>query len=204
MLIGQNDREIEALAYPHTLHLKESGLTLIEILVSAFVLLIIITALFLSLTTGEFSHSLSSAKVDLQAKVRRAMDWMVKDVRQTNLIEINTNNPSGNHIKFKQVRGINNATGSYALSSNYIEYSYDNITDGLTRNEVNASGSILRSWVFSNISEASFYTAPGVLLAPGDVLASKKLIITVSGTTQVRNSLNLNYSLTEEVKIRNE
>lgn len=175
-----------------------------EVLVVGFISSVIIAALLLTLTTGEFSNSTISAKIDLQAKVRRIMDWIIKDVRQTNLAEINNNNPSVNHIKFKVVTGIDNITGSYALSPNYIEYNYNNVSEELTRNEVDETGLILQSWVFNNITQSPFYTAPEVPLVANGILASKKLVIVIAGQNQVRNSLILNFSLNEEVRVRNE
>lgn len=164
----------------------------------------ILAALFYSLTSSEFLSVVSSAKTDLQAEVRQAIDWIAKDVRQTNLIQINTNNPSGSHIKFKKVTGIDNSTGNYALSDNYIEYDYDAVSGDLVRNEVDDGGTILQSWVFHNITQAPFYSSQGVVLAPGDILNSKKLVVVIAGQGQVRSSLTLNFSLTGEVKIRNE
>lgn len=175
-----------------------------EVLVVGFISSVVIAALLLTLTTGEFSNSTVSAKTDLQAKVRRIMDWVIKDVRQTNLAEINNNNPSVNHIKFKVVTGIDNITGSYTLSPNCIEYNYNNVSGELTRNEVDETGLIAQSWVFDNITQPPFYTAPGVPLVANGILASKKLVIVIAGQNQVRNSLTLNSSLAEEVKIRNE
>jgi len=182
-------------------HLKQRGFTLIEVLVVGSILSIIMAALFFSLTTGEFSISVASAKADLQAKVRLIMNWIVKDVRQTSLVEINAtaNAPSENHIKFRQVTGVND-TGSYTYNSNYTEYTYNETFGNLTRNEVNETGTVLCSLVFSNITQSPFYTAPGV---PLNILNNRKLVIVINGTNQVTNSLTLNFNLTEEVNIRN-
>ncbi len=172
-------------------------------LVTTFLLLTVISTLFLTLTKGELFNDITSQKVDLQAKVRRILDWVVKDVRQTNLIQINTNSPSADYIKFKPVTGIN-GTGDYTLSTNYIEYSYDAASDTLTRNEVDDGGTVLNSWFFDNITQSPFYSDAGVPLAAGAILTSKKLVIVISGQDQVRGSLPLTVSLTAEVKIRNE
>lgn len=188
------------------MRVKERGFTLIEILAVGFLLSVVMAALLLSLTTTELSNSESSAKADLQGEVRLIMDWIVKDVRQTNPIQINNNNPSGYHIKFQQVTGINNTTGQYTLNPNYIEYNYDSVSGRLSRNEIDAFGTIHETWVFDNIAQSPFYTqvAPNVALQRGDILTSKKLIIIVAAQKQLRKSLTLNFSLTEEVKLRNE
>ncbi|MDP3732713.1 MAG: prepilin-type N-terminal cleavage/methylation domain-containing protein [Candidatus Omnitrophota bacterium] len=204
MLIGQKDRGRRPLVYPHASRVKRRGFTLTEVLAVVFISSVVIAALFLTLTTGEFSNSTISAKTDLRAKVRRIMDWIIKDVRQTNLAEINNNNPSLNHIKFKLVTGIDDITGSYTLSPNYIEYDYNNVSGELTRNEVDETGLILQGWVFNNITQPPFYTAPGVPLVADGILASKKLVVVIVGQNQVRSSLTLNSSLTEEARVRNE
>lgn len=174
---------------------KKSGFTLVEILVVAFILIIITTALMLVLSTGEFSNSVSSARVDLQAEVRRAMDWIIKDVRSTVPSEINNNSPSSSHIKFRQITGIDNTDGSFTFGLDYIEYNYDAVSGTLTRNGIILSGSI---------TEAPFYTAVGVPLVAGGIITSKKLVVKISGQKLVRGNLPLNFSLIEEVRIRNE
>lgn len=184
--------------------MRKNGFTLVEVLVVVFLLTIILTALALTLTTGQFSNSVGSAKADLQAKVRRITDWIVRDARQTCLIQINNNSPSQDHIKFKKVTGVDEGTGDYTLAANYIEYDYDGSSDTLTRNEVNDAGSVLNSWTFDHITQSPFYAAAGDPLDAGDILSSKKLVVVIAGESQVNSSLTLNFSLTEEVKIRNE
>ncbi len=206
MLTGRKGREVEALACQRVLRAKKKGFSLLELLIVGFILSIVTGALFFSLTAGGSASSLGLAKADLQAKVRLAMDWIVKDVRQASLIQINTNSPSGDHIKFKKVTGIDGA-GNYAFSTDYTEYSYDSVSGNLTRSEVDNGGSVLRSLTFNNIIQSPFYTTAGVALTqspnPGNILEAKKLIIVISAQSQVRNSRTLNFSLTEEAKIRN-
>lgn len=181
-----------------------SGFTFVEILVVSLILLVVIVALLVTLSTGEFSNTVGSAKAELQSQVRNLMDWIVKDVRQTNLIQINTNNPTGSHIKFKQVTGIENLTGNYTLSTDYVEYTYDGVLGKITRSAVDDSGTVLRSWEFTGITQLPFYSAAGVPLAVNDILTSKKLVVIISGSKQVKGSIQVSFSLAEEVKIRNE
>jgi len=201
MLAGLKDKETEILAYLRALAARRKGFTLAEVLVTAFILSVVAGALFLSLTTGEFSNAITSAKIDLQAHVRLVMDLIVKDVRQANILGINNNSPSVNHIRFKKVTGIDNTTGSYSLSANYTDYTYDPVSLTLTRSEIDAGGNVIKSIVFSDITQAPFYTALGVPLVFNGLIASKKLIIVISGRRQARQILN--FSLSEEVKIRN-
>ena len=210
MLIGWRGRGRGVFSYPRALpnRSKGNGFTLIEVLFVVSILGIIISALFFSLTRGEFSSAVSSAKADLQAKVRSIMEWVTKDVRETSLGQINTpdNNPSVNHIKFRKVTGIDGA-GGYTFADHYIEYDYDSALSQLTRNKIDVtSGAILQSSVFDNITQSPFYVGVGPPLDPlddGKILTSKKLLIIIAGQSQVKNSLTLNFSLTEEVKVRN-
>jgi len=187
-----------------------------EVLLVAFILAVLFTALFQTLNVGQIANIMSSERTALQSHVRRVINWVTNDARETNLIQINSNNPSVNHIKFRKVTGINDTDYStpYTVNSTvYIEYSYSNATGQLTRNELNVTdNSTLRSWVFNNITQSPFYTnvtsTPWVPLVstPGDagnILKAKKLVIVITGQRQARNSL-LNLTLTEEVKIRNE
>lgn len=204
MLAGAKEATIGPLVYLRALRVKRRGVTLVEVLVAAFILILIITALLFSLIAGQSSNTIGLAKTELQGQVRRVIDWITKDVRQTNLIQINSNNPSDGHIKFKAVTGINNATGDYALSTDYIEYSYDSDLKTLTRSLLDDAGAVLQSWIFNNITQPPFYSSAGVPLADGGVLTSKKLVIIIAAEKQARINLTLNFSLTEEVKIRNE
>ncbi|MBN1913553.1 MAG: hypothetical protein JW788_04045, partial [Candidatus Omnitrophica bacterium] len=90
------------------------------------------------------------------------------------------------------------------LSDDYIEYSYNNASAQLSRSLVDDGGSVLKNWVFYNITEAPFYSAVGVPLEAGDILSSKKLVVVIAAENKIRNNLILNYNLTEEVKVRNE
>jgi prepilin-type N-terminal cleavage/methylation domain-containing protein len=210
MLVGQKEQETEILVYPREEANSKRGFTLVEILVVGFILSVVTTALFLTLSTGEFSSSLSSAKADLQAKVRLIMDMMVRDVRQTHFNEINQNDPRVNHIKFRKVSGIKDSgpnAGDLNFSPNpYIEYSYNPNTLQLTRSIVDGTtGVVLRSQVFGDITNIRFCSKVNEDLGPNTIIPadSRKLIITIAARRQVKR-LTLNLSLSEEVKIRNE
>lgn len=204
MLAGLKEAIAGILVYPRVLRVNRRGVSLVEVLVAALILVLIITTLVFTLIAGQSSNTIGAAKTDLQAQVRRIMDWMVKDVRQTSLIQVNNNAPSHGHIKFKTVTGIDNATGDYTLSTDYIEYTYDSDLKTLTRSLVDDAGTVLQTWVFDNITEPPFHSNVDVELVAGGVLDSGKLVIVIAAEKQAKVSLTLNFSLTEEVKIRNE
>ena len=194
---------------PRVSHAKRRGFTLIEVLLASFILGVVLVSLFSTLNIGQTSFSLSSAKVDLQSQVRAVLNWIIKDVRDTKDTEIDSNNPTVNHIKFRKVTGIDNNTGSCTYATNYIDYNYDPVSLTLTHNEVDPTGVILKSIVFYNITQSPFYNGLGGTLQPGDIIKSwssggKRLIIVVAGQKQLRGSTTLSFSLTEEAKVRNE
>lgn len=191
---------------------KKAGFTLVEVIVSAFLLSVILAALFLTLSTGQLSSSVGLKKVDLQAHVRQVSDLIARDVRQTFRWEIaaETNAPSGTHIKFRQVQGWDpSGTGEPVMSANYIDYNYDEAASTITRSIVDASANILNSRVFSNIIAPPFYTVDPsdgsiVALDPVILLASGRMVIDIRSQAQIRGALTINFTLKEEVKIRNE
>lgn len=187
---------------------REGGFTIIEVLFGALFTGLMLAGFFYALSTGELSSTLSSAKADLQAEVRRTMDWIVKDVRQTVSWDMANNSPSDAHIKFRQVDGWDTVNNLLSMSANSVEYSYDAASEKITRKSLDSGGNVLQVWTFNNITASPFYTrdATGsvVALNSTDLLTSGKLIASISGQKQVRGSLNTSCSLSEEIKIRNE
>lgn len=199
-----------------------AGFTLFELLVSAFLISVILTALFMSFNIGLLSSTLTSPKVDLQAKVRQAIDIVVRNVRQTiswEIADVN-NNPSGSHIKFRLVQGWDTATNNISFVKNesgtnyyyYIDYTYSAAGQTLTRTQTKVRVSDLvvvstSTLAFSGIIAAPFYTrntqGTKVALNHDDLLTSRKVIVVATGSTQVRG-LTYQLSLEEEIKVRNE
>ncbi len=197
----------------HTLPVtnKIKGLTIVETLIVVSTLSAIMAGLFYALKTGESSWSLNTVQAQVQSEVRRALDWIVNDVRQARRVDIgsSSNNPSSSHIKFQKVVGYDTAgLGQAILSNNIYEYTYDADLKTITR----ADSGTGQSWIFHNIIVAPFYTNNNgsviVIdpLGPGldsPVFQTGNLVIKLSGQKEVRSALNANYALTEEVKIRN-
>lgn len=207
-MFGQKGKEAEVLNYPRASRAKQSGFTLIEVLITVFIAVVIIAGLFTSLSAGQVSFPLSAVKVDLQSRVRLIEEWMVKDARQTVSWDIANNSPSPNHIKFRRVSGVNITTGDYVLGNNYTEYNYDDSAAKITRNIIDSGGSTVKTWEFTDIVDSPFYTVDFtdtiVPLNEDDLRNSGTLIITIKGQRNVRGSLNVGYNLSTEVKIRNE
>jgi len=198
MLVGQKEEGIGILLYLRAGRAKKRGFTLVEVLVVGFILSVIISGLLMTLIIGDRSISISSAKADLQAKVRLILNMIIREVRQTKPSEIDSNGPRVDHIKFRPVSGFDIVTGLLTFSPDYIEYVYNVNTRQLTRNKI---GNNPQSTTFDNITATRFRSDVAEDLGPGTI--DEKLIITITAQGQA-NRLTLNFSLTEEVKIRNE
>lgn len=192
---------------------RAGGFTLIEILVVTFIFTIIVGSLMVTLNSGQFSSTVGSARVELQAKLRNIMGLIVRDVRQTKSVEINNNDPRINHIKFKKVTGVDvdivNKIVVPIFDTHSIDYEYipcDAVVQPCTlkRTFRDASDNILQETDWSDITQSPFYVAPGVPLAANNILTNRKLFIVIKGITTVRGRELPPFILSEEVKIRNE
>ena len=200
-----------------------AGFTLFELLVSAFLVSVILSALFMSFNIGLLSSTLTSPKVDLQAKVRQVIDIVARDVRQTISWEIAdaNNNPSGSHIKFRLVQGWDTDTNNISFIKKesgtdyyyYVDYTYSAAGQTLTRTQtkVRVNDLVVVSTfplTFSGITASPFYTrdtqGAKVTLNHDDLLTSRKVIVVATGSTQVRGLTYQLPPLEEEIKVRNE
>jgi type II secretory pathway pseudopilin PulG len=178
------------------------GFSLIELILVAGILSFIAGVFFFSMSSGQFTYTLSSARADLQSEVRRAIGWIVKDVRQTVSWDMSNNDPSPSYIKFRQVTGWDYVNNTFSLSDIYIEYIYSSLSHTITRRTSDGV-----EWTINYVFEEPFYTIDSlggvVPLNKDDLLTSKQLIVTISGQIHVIGAENTTYSLTEEVQIRN-
>lgn len=164
------------------------------------------------LNVAQSARLVSTTKVEVQSEVRRAMDWIVNDVRQTvnSSIGLGSNLPSSTHIKFGKV------TGYGTPLSNPVEYIYDSGAQTITRFDASVNPG---SWVFRNIvsndspfNAGIFYTrlADGsiIIIDPqttvdSPVFQTGNLVVVITGRKQVNAGLDVSYTLRQEVKIRN-
>lgn len=148
--------------------------------------------LFLVLNVGYLSNLIASKKIEVQEEARRTMDWIVKDLRQTEADEIKSNSPQASYLKF---RIYSDYVVPNPIWSNYIEYSYDGTSDTLTRKDYGTNFTM----IFHNITDAPFGIDQDWIDGDED-----KLPVIISTQKPVRGSLLANFSLATEVKIRNE
>lgn len=192
---------------PHGLRNKIRGFTIIEILLVTLTLAAVVGVLFYAVNAAHASFNLSSARSNLQSEVRRNLGWIIKDTRQAISWDIANNSPSPSYIKFRQVVGWDTVNNTFLLSNYYIEYTYNAINKTITRRTSDLNNNTTGLWTLNHIIATPFATINTsgniVPLNNGDLLTSKKLVITISGLNQVPNGQNTTYSLTQEVQIRN-
>ena len=194
----------------HTL-LSKRGISILEVLLVTVITGLLMGSIFYILSVAQSSRLVSTAKIEVQSEVRRAMDWIVMDVRQTVNYSIGSkdNNPLSTHIKFKKVIDYNTSGSGSAIFGNFVEYTYDPNSQTITRADLSTG----RSWIFRNITQALFSTrllGGGIVVIdpvnPGNdspIFTTDNLIIEIRGQKQANATENVNYVLKEEVKIRN-
>jgi len=177
---------------------------------------VVMSALLMTLQIGELINGIGSAKVDLEAEARMLVDWITKDVRQSEIKNLYGNDPRGDHIKFNMWEW--NQTGfNQQYTDEYVEYSYDNQTETLSREFRNENGDVLvQNFTgivmpdpdpVSETGKGIFYTnyasPTDNNFNSTDLLNNRRIIVVIKKEKSVRNRL-LNFTLVEEVKIRNE
>lgn len=207
MLAGRKGREIEKSVYlqesPAPLNNKRVGFTLVEGLVTVFILLLLISALFLVLNIGNLSESISATKIQVQQEVRRAMDWMVKDLRQTDRMRLRLTNSEGEPDKqfnslsdgeiftdpqFQVSIGYDTTTKEIIPSPNQIGYTFDATNQRITRTDLGTN----QAWKFNYIANLEFRKVSRDILR-----------VTISGEKTARGTIRPSFTLQEEVKLRN-
>lgn len=196
---------------------KNRGFSIFETLLVILMVSVIIGVLFYTLNTGQQASQISSVKAEVQSEVRRAVDWISKDARQTTNTEIaSVNTPTQSYIKFRPVCGYNTTTQALELgsscsgySTNWIQYSFNQNAMTITRYVYDSTGNLLGSWIFNNIIQAPFFTKDlsgntiSLTNNQSSLLTSGKLVIIAVGSKNAFGALNITSALTAEVKVRN-
>ena len=185
---------------------KSRGFTLVEILLAVVILSVLIGICLYAMHAVHTSFNLTLSSKNLQSEVRRNISWIVKDIRQAVSWDIANNAPTPDYIKFRQVIGWDTVNNTFLLSDHYIEYTYDAINQMINRRTSDLADNTIGQWSLNNVTSSPFATIDSsgsvVPLNNGDLLTSKKLVVTISGQSS-QPSLQEGYSLTEEVQIRN-
>ena len=125
------------------------GHTLVEMMIVLLIVVFLVGALFMVLSTGRPTWGMSEARAALQLELRKAMLRIADDLKQTSINQtytddiLNTSFPSsGNYseIYFKVPASISNSTGAITWDSDAIGYALSGTTimrsDGGTSTEI--------------------------------------------------------------------
>ncbi len=193
------------LSLPRNLRIKFRGFTIVELVVASAILVILMSGLLMILQNSEFTTGIGTAKVDLEAEVKMLTEWITKDFRRAQIVNLTNNAPGYDHLKFN-LWDCNNTTGNITYSDSYVEYSYDSTNQTLLREYYDEGTDSLFNNTFTNITLAPFYTSYTNETAYGFVendLRMEGLIIVIKKEKIVRNR-DLNFTMVERVRIRNE
>ena len=192
---------------PRNLLSKFRGFTIVEFVVASAILVILMSGLLMILQQGELTTGIGTAKVDLEAEVKMLVDWITKDLRQTNSVNLtnNDNDPDYTHLKFN-LWVWDNATKNIIYSDSYVEYNYNSSNQTLVRGYYDASTSTTFNNAFFNITLPPFYTSYTDEIVNDfntTDLRMEGLIIVVKKEKTVRDR-PLNFTMVEKVRVRNE
>lgn len=172
---------------------KNSGLSLIESIVSIFIFSIILACVFSALASARNSWKSSSAQVSVQQEARRGMAAMIRELRQANLSAITDVPADGmnyNSITF-QIPVTITATGT--TWSNNIQYYIGGLNGAQLLRTQDGSQRVMAN----NISSVVFNRP---VSAPETInIGITTQLNTFPGFTGIQSSLTLN----SEVKVRN-
>jgi hypothetical protein len=157
------------------------------------------------------------ANIEVQSEVRKVIDWIVNDVRQTVRTDIasNVNDPSSTHIKFKKVIDFNPAAGEPEFG-NFVEYTYDPDAETMTRTETgnnnvppfeNISGAVFRTRLADGAEIDIDPINPGndsPMLTTGNLIVEITVRKPVEEMKVLGEELYVAHTLIEEVQIRNQ
>ncbi len=189
------------------LHNKPKAFSLTEVLLVIVILSIIIGMALYAMNVARISFNTTLSSKNLQAEVRSALGWIVKDARQAVSWDLANNSPNADYIKFRRVTGWDTVNNVFLLDNEYIEYTFNSVDQTIIRRTSNVSdNTTIGIWTLNNVTASPFFTIDSlgsiVALNSSDLLTSKRLVITISGQSDLAD-LQAGYSLTEEVQIRN-
>ncbi|UCB56564.1 MAG: prepilin-type N-terminal cleavage/methylation domain-containing protein [Candidatus Omnitrophota bacterium] len=168
---------------------RRAGLTLVEVMVVIFTFAVVLGAIYGVLTAGRQSWFTNTAEVELQQEVRRAMDWMSRELRRSGSSQVNIA-PDGS-LTLQVAINDNPDWGAEGNAGWYIKYSLSNgevlreVFDGADVEQVN-----LERALTNNVSALSF-TAVSASEIRIDITAQKDIL---QGRT-IQSSLNFQVTL---------
>ncbi len=192
---------------------NNKSFTLVEIMIVTAISTVLFGAIFLALNTGENTNTIGNANLDLQQEVRRVLDWMIRDFRQTRgnimtatdsagtvgVIYNNIGSAAGTDQTFSDpivplCTGY--VIGAGATFDHQVTYAYDAVNQKVTRTFTNLITGEQFQFFFNHISNLVFTRIDDYMMhidIAGQIIAKRG-----PAGNQVKN-----VALAEELKFRN-
>lgn len=178
--------------------IKDYGFTLIELMVVIFIFLIISAAVYGILTIGRQSWYIGSTQVELQQEVRRGMDRMIRELRQSGqntIVDVPADDSSYSTITF-QIPEDTDGDGDVIDDGGNIEWG-SQITyslGGLNNQQLLRSSGGTSTVLANNVINLQFKrssTTPNILeislQAEKDTVRGRTIQLTLSSQVSLRN-----------------
>lgn len=188
--------------------MMKKGFGLVEMLVVAAIFTFIITAVFNVLLTGSRGFETGDVQIEVEQEARRAIDYMVKELRQTNANKISTpaSGMSASIITFEIPCDVD-ADGDVISATGGVEWSNDaganrigTITYSMSGGQILRALSLGGQAVLANrITALSFNRPLGKDLIEISLTAEKYALKGFSSAGNPKVTINLN----SQVKVRN-
>src|SRR5690348_12219687 len=92
---------------------SKKGITLVEMLIAVSILSLLVGSLYVILNAGQASWETNRTKIELHQETRKAMDWMINDLRQagnSSIVDVPANGTWYNQITFKTPSGVSSGS----------------------------------------------------------------------------------------------
>lgn len=195
-------------AYSSSKLTRNKAFTLVEVLIVAFISVVLFGALFMVLNMGDLQSRIGGTRIEVQGEVRRAMDWMSRDLRQTSRGQMSVLNASAASFAglgtpevfetpdFPICTGFNPGAGGIQWSTYTISYDFDPTNQTITRTFSDPISGDVLTYRFNHINSLTFTK-----------IEEDSLEIDISGQKVAKRGISGNmtqmYNLTEQIKLRN-
>jgi len=169
---------------------KSVGFTLVEILVAVSLYSLIAAACFVAFITGNRSWQVNKVQLEIQQELRKAMDWMIEDLRQSGssaIVDVPSDGVWYNSITFKMAEGINNGNISW---SGDVQYALGGTNSNQLLRQTGGEEKILAQ----NITTLQFRRQTGT---------PKSLEVSLTAQKTTPEGQVLNQDLNFQIKLRN-
>jgi len=132
---------------------NRDGFSLVEVIITVLIFTVVIAAINTVLLVGDSSWQTNNVQVELQQELRKSMDWMKDDFRQTgsaSIADVPADDTWYTTITFQKVDGI--SSGQISWSSDTTQF----ILGGTDNNQLQKIEGGTTSILAQNISEVQF------------------------------------------------